>query len=71
MPPSPPILNRVKIKEKITEKAGENATKNVEIMVLLKSNLGLNWYKNCVLVANNADQTRAILITDTKLDVPL
>ena len=33
-------------------------------------NLDLNWSKNCVIVANNADQDTTFSITDTKLYVP-
>ena len=34
-------------------------------------NLNLNWSKNCVIVANNANQDTTFSITDTKLDVPV
>ena len=33
-------------------------------------NLDLNWYKNCVLVANYANQDTTFLITDAKLWAP-
>ena len=34
-------------------------------------NLGLNWYKKCVIVATNvAAQAKILSITDTKLYVP-
>ena len=34
-------------------------------------NIDLNWCKNCVIVANNADQGRQLSIIDTKLNVPV
>ena len=34
-------------------------------------NLDLNWYKNCVIVANNADQATTFSITDRKLYAPV
>ena len=40
-------------------------------LINFKTNLDLNWSKNCVIVANNADQGTKFRITDTKLYVPL
>ena len=34
-------------------------------------NLDLNWSKNCVIVANNANQATTFSINDTKLYVPV
>ena len=34
-------------------------------------NFDLNWSKNCIIVANNADQATTFSITDTKLYVPV
>ena len=34
-------------------------------------NLDLNWSKNCVIVANNAEQGTTFPIIDTKLYVPV
>ena len=34
-------------------------------------NLDLNWSKNCIVVANNADQDTAFSLIDSKLYVPV
>ena len=40
-------------------------------LTICEINLDLNWSKNCVILANNADQARTFSITDTKLYVPV
>ena len=34
-------------------------------------NFDLNWSKNCIIVANNADQVTKFLINDTNIYVPI
>ena len=77
-----------KIKEKIIRQTGNNGTKNVEIMVPLKYlskfwktlemslinriKLDLNWSKRCVVVATDVpDQSTTFSVTDTKLSIPV
>ena len=40
-------------------------------LTICEINLDLNWSKNCVILANNADQATTFSITDTKLYVPV
>ena len=47
----------------------ERSLINCEIYLEIK--LGLNWSKNRVIVANNANQDTIFPITDTKLYVPV
>ena len=79
------ILTCLKLSKK-TDQTDNNATKKVKIMVPLKylSNfwrtlkmpliiceIDLNWFRNCVIVASNADQDTSFLIIDTKPCVPV
>ena len=77
-------LIHLKLKKQRAGKTGNNGTKNVEILVLLKYlsnwrtlinceiNLDLNWSENCIIVATNvAAQSTTFSITDTKLYVPV
>ena len=41
------------------------------LLVNCEINLDLNWSKNGIIVANNADQDTTFLITDTKLYAPV
>ena len=76
------------LKVKRTGEAGDNGTKNTEIMIPLKYlsnfwrtvemplinceiNLDLNWSKNYIIATNNANQTTAFSIIDTKLYFPV
>ena len=40
-------------------------------IITCEKNLDLNWSKNSVIVANNADQATTFSITDAKLYVPV
>ena len=40
-------------------------------LINCETNLDLNWFKNCIIVANNADKTTRFSITDTILYVPV
>ena len=40
-------------------------------LTICEINLDLNWSKNCVILANNADEATTFSITDTKLYVPV
>ena len=79
------ILTCLKLSKK-TDQTDNNATKKVKIMVPLKylSNfwrtlkmpliiceIDLNWFRNCVIVASNADQDTSFLIIDSKPCVPV
>ena len=49
-----------------------NFWKTLEMVLInCEKNLDLNWSKNCAIVTNNADQTTAFSITNTKLYVPV
>ena len=41
------------------------------LLINFEINLDLNWSKNCVIVANNADQATTFSITDIKLYIPV
>ena len=40
-------------------------------LINCKTNLDLNWFENCVIVTKDTNQGTIILITDTKLYVPV
>ena len=49
-----------------------NVWKTLEMSLInCEISLDLNWSKNCVIFANNADQARTFSITDTKIYVPV
>ena len=41
------------------------------VLINFQINLDINWSKNCVVVANNADQDTTFSMTDTKLYIPV
>ena len=68
-----------KFNQKITGTTGDDGTKNVEIMALLKDlsniiyeiNPILTWSANCVISNADVNQATTFAIADTKLYVPV